>query len=53
MLAMIAQSHWTSWGLIAFILLSCGIEEMSLLHTEAEEADCPFGSFLKGILFKK
>lgn len=53
MLALVDELHWPMWGLIDFILLSCAIEEMSLLHAEAEEADVPFASFLKDIFFKK
>lgn len=53
MLAAINQYHLGVIGLILFIFLACGIEEMSLLHEEAKQANVPFGDFLKDIWFKK
>lgn len=53
MLAMLNQTHLGVGGIILFVLLSCGIEELSLLHAEAKEADVPFGSFLKKIMMGK
>lgn len=53
MLTAINQFHLGIIGLILFIFLGCGIEELSLLHDEAKEADVPFRDFLKDIWFKK
>lgn len=53
MLTMFDQTHLSMWCIILFVLLSCGIEELSLLHAEAKEADVPFGSFLKKVIMRK